>query len=294
MQIGEMLREAREEQGLSLDQIQEMTKIQKRYLVAIEQDDFHALPGRFYARAFIKEYAQAVGLDPAVVLDDFDDESIAIEEEETVQYTRLDRTKRTREKGSSLLSYLPTIIVVILVIGIIFVAYTLTQKSSTNSENEVDTPQENDEIIRNKDGKQKNDATDEDDESEDTSNKTDSTENEKESNESNRFEVVEAGEGGSPLSTIDFYHDGDEVIIQLEAMEETYVQLLDANEQVIYEGSMTEGAEIDEFDVSEEEKVYFNIGNAAGLKITVNGEELEYPVDKNERVHQKIWLNVKK
>src|SRR5690625_53204 len=98
MQIGEVLREAREEQGLSLDDIQEITKIQKRYLVAIEQDDLHALPGRFYARAFIKEYAQAVRLDPAVVLEDFDEESIQEEQEESVQYTRFDRSKRARSE----------------------------------------------------------------------------------------------------------------------------------------------------------------------------------------------------
>ena len=61
MEIGENLREAREAKEISLDDIQEMTKIQKRYLVAIEAEDFHVLPGRFYARAFIKEYAQAVG-----------------------------------------------------------------------------------------------------------------------------------------------------------------------------------------------------------------------------------------
>src|SRR5690625_1897488 len=109
MQIGEILREAREEQGLSLDDIQEITKIQKGYLVAIEQDDLHALPGRFYARAFIKEYAQAVRLDPAVVLEDFDEESIQEEQEESVQYTRFDRSKRAQDKGSSILSFLPTV-----------------------------------------------------------------------------------------------------------------------------------------------------------------------------------------
>ena len=52
MEIGHMLKEEREAQQLTLDDIQEMTKIQKRYLQAIEDNNFSSLPGRFYARAF--------------------------------------------------------------------------------------------------------------------------------------------------------------------------------------------------------------------------------------------------
>ncbi|WP_100487738.1 helix-turn-helix domain-containing protein [Sporolactobacillus pectinivorans] len=62
-ELGQALREAREEKGLSLDDLQEETKIQKRYLSAIEKGDFKQLPGDFYLRAFIKSYAEAVGLD---------------------------------------------------------------------------------------------------------------------------------------------------------------------------------------------------------------------------------------
>src|SRR5690625_772425 len=98
MEIGELLKEAREEKGYTLDNIQEKTKIQKRYLVAIEQGDFNALPGKFYARAFIREYAEAVELDPEVVLADFKEEK-EIPEEEPVKYTRIDRTDKIQSRG---------------------------------------------------------------------------------------------------------------------------------------------------------------------------------------------------
>lgn len=62
-ELGQTLKEARETKGLSLDDLQEETKIQKRYLQAIEDGDFKQLPGDFYTRAFIKSYAEAVGLD---------------------------------------------------------------------------------------------------------------------------------------------------------------------------------------------------------------------------------------
>ncbi|MUG88323.1 helix-turn-helix domain-containing protein [Paenibacillus timonensis] len=62
-ELGQQLREARLARGLSLDDIQEMTKIRKRYLEAIEMGDYKVLPGSFYVRAFIKTYAETVGLD---------------------------------------------------------------------------------------------------------------------------------------------------------------------------------------------------------------------------------------
>nr|WP_239483962.1 RodZ family helix-turn-helix domain-containing protein [Paenibacillus rhizolycopersici] len=61
--MGQQLREARLARGLSLDDVQEMTKIRKRYLEAIEMGDYKVLPGSFYVRAFIKTYAETVGLD---------------------------------------------------------------------------------------------------------------------------------------------------------------------------------------------------------------------------------------
>ncbi|MGM0126266.1 hypothetical protein IGI37_003695 [Enterococcus sp. AZ194] len=61
--IGDKLRQARLDKNISLDELQQMTKIQKRYLEAIESDNYDTLPGTFYVRAFIRQYANAVGED---------------------------------------------------------------------------------------------------------------------------------------------------------------------------------------------------------------------------------------
>jgi cytoskeletal protein RodZ len=66
--LGLLLRKAREQKGYSLDDVQEATKIRKRYLEAIEQGDYKVLPGSFYVRAFVKTYAETVGLDAEEVL----------------------------------------------------------------------------------------------------------------------------------------------------------------------------------------------------------------------------------
>lgn len=66
--LGALLRKAREQRGFSLDDIQEHTKIRKRYLEAIESGDYKVLPGSFYVRAFVKTYAETVGLDAEEVL----------------------------------------------------------------------------------------------------------------------------------------------------------------------------------------------------------------------------------
>lgn len=65
--LGQLLRKARTERNITLDQLQESTKIRKRYLEAIEEGHYEVLPGAFYARAFVKQYSEAVGLDPEEV-----------------------------------------------------------------------------------------------------------------------------------------------------------------------------------------------------------------------------------
>lgn len=64
---GDILRAAREERGLTLAQIAEVTRIAQRQLEAIERSDFAALPGTPYAVGFARAYARAVGVDEVVI-----------------------------------------------------------------------------------------------------------------------------------------------------------------------------------------------------------------------------------
>jgi cytoskeleton protein RodZ len=61
--IGQVLEKARNEKGLTLDEVEYATKIRKRYLAGLEREDFGALPDAVYAHGFLKTYANYLGLD---------------------------------------------------------------------------------------------------------------------------------------------------------------------------------------------------------------------------------------
>jgi cytoskeleton protein RodZ len=53
----------RAKKGVSVEQIAEATKINPRYLCAIERGDFRKLPAAVYALAYVRQYARAIGYD---------------------------------------------------------------------------------------------------------------------------------------------------------------------------------------------------------------------------------------
>ncbi len=61
--IGPLLEKARKERGLSLEEAEHATKIRKRYLVALERENYGVLPDAVYAQGFLKTYANYLGLD---------------------------------------------------------------------------------------------------------------------------------------------------------------------------------------------------------------------------------------
>lgn len=60
--LGQKLRRARQEQGKTLEDIAAVTRINPRHLAAIEEDRLDLLPGKFFARSFVRQYAQLLGL----------------------------------------------------------------------------------------------------------------------------------------------------------------------------------------------------------------------------------------
>ena len=136
--IGEVLRLARINQGLSLEQLQRKTDIQLDMLEALESDDFDKLPSSFYARSFLRKYAWAVELDENIVLDAYDSGSMITYEEVDVDEIELSGRRRSNRKKRSLL---PLFYFVLFSLSIlIFVTYYVwnyiqTQPTETTSAN---------------------------------------------------------------------------------------------------------------------------------------------------------------
>lgn len=69
---GLRLKEAREAQGRSLSDVAKSTRIGLQQLEGIEHDNYDRIPAAVYVKGFVKNYAQALGLDPNPILEDVD------------------------------------------------------------------------------------------------------------------------------------------------------------------------------------------------------------------------------
>lgn len=120
--IGEVLRLARTNQGLTLEELHKKTEIQLDMLEAMEADDFDQLPSPFYTRSFLRKYAWAVELDERIVLDAYDSGSMITYEEVDVDEEELTGRRRSSKKNKT--SFLALFYFILFALSIvIFVTY---------------------------------------------------------------------------------------------------------------------------------------------------------------------------
>jgi cytoskeletal protein RodZ len=91
--FGAALREARERKGVTLREIANRTKISVAALEALERNDISRLPGGIFSRAFVRSYANEIGLDPDATIQDFIAEFP--QESVTAGHTRVDPVEDT-------------------------------------------------------------------------------------------------------------------------------------------------------------------------------------------------------
>lgn len=71
-ELGHVLREARETKGLTLAEVEAQTRINRRFLEALEKGEYHLLPTPVHGRGFLRNYARFLHLDPAPLLERFE------------------------------------------------------------------------------------------------------------------------------------------------------------------------------------------------------------------------------
>ncbi|ARK30939.1 helix-turn-helix domain-containing protein [Halalkalibacter krulwichiae] len=289
-ELGQFLKEAREQKNISLDDLQQTTKIQKRYLVAIEEGRFDTLPGLFYARAFVKSYAEAVGLDPEPLFDQYKNELPNPQREAVTLPSRAERSKsvspRKRTKKGSIFPALAAIaFIVVLVVGIWIFA-----QGNGASEGDAIAPDDSENL----------DAEFSDDvgNDEEASGATEESEPVEEVETVEEEEIEEEVEP-EPEFTLNFIksegntsffdlENGRLSDVLIEFNGSSYVDIKNELGKTFYSGTPTKGDELT-FDFEAEERVLFNFGASQNVDFYINGEQVDFPLD---RTHQKIDIEI--
>jgi hypothetical protein len=128
-EIGNSLREARERQGLGYPEIELATKIRAKYIRALEEEDFTSIPGDAYIRGFLRSYAEYLGLDGDVYVDEYASRFITSWRDE-LPPRRERRRVRTRERPVERRTVLLVLAGIALVAVLVFAAFSIPGSST--------------------------------------------------------------------------------------------------------------------------------------------------------------------
>jgi len=146
--VGAYLRELRERQGISLDELSRSTRVLHHYLEALESDDLGSLPAPVFAKGFIRAYCQALGASPAEAIALYEQHAVPGQERPILVAPPPDQRARAaaaeqrqgRARGAVLVSF-----VLLVVLGAALFAVTLGLQSGRETDGgrpvEVATPQ---------------------------------------------------------------------------------------------------------------------------------------------------------
>ena len=131
--LGEKLRQAREERGISISEVAEQTRISPLYLKAIDEDNYKTLPGGIFNKGFVRSYAKYVGIGEQEALQEYSRLMAAHEEKEDDKYKAYRPEVLTDDRSVS--SMAPTVLFAVVILalmtaGILFlVRYIQNQQS---------------------------------------------------------------------------------------------------------------------------------------------------------------------
>lgn len=270
-ELGNRLKQAREEKKLSLDDLQSITKIQKRYLLAIEEGNYKIIPGNFYIRAFIKQYAEAVNIDPEEVFEEFKNEVPSTYHESLPeQLSRVKTQKELPKSASKFLELLPRILIVIIIVAIAIVFW-LWRQNSAPEDPEVDTTkvENNNEYANNVDETPTgNDVDNEPEDAEDEIQEDTVTE------EDTLTQTVTM-QGVSGTTTTYELTGTEKFELEVTAKDRTWVSVKNGKGKTFYGKEIPVG-KTEVTDLTAESEITVRVGNVPGTDLKINGELLQY------------------
>lgn len=97
--VGRQLRKAREAKRIELKEVERITKIDSKYLQAMEEGDYGALPEEVYAVGFLRSYTRFLDLDAKSLISDYRKEVSAIKLEPTHNRAAQDANRRQKKQS---------------------------------------------------------------------------------------------------------------------------------------------------------------------------------------------------
>lgn len=133
--IGQKLRTEREKRGLSLGNVQSETRISQQNLLALEEENFNIFPNKVYARAFLRDYANFLGLDSGPLLEEYEVGWNPVQQEAPPQPL----VDKTTDGAAAMLRTL-AIVIILIIVGLA-VARPAYQAISSLMQSKPTTPQ---------------------------------------------------------------------------------------------------------------------------------------------------------
>lgn len=297
-EIGEILKEARIEKGYTLDDLQQTTKIQRRYLQAIEDGNTDILPGRFYARAFVKQYADIVGLDGEKLLEEHLNETSKQASEDFAEQVNVPPSRSTQAKRgqgvSSVQEYLPTVLIILLVVAIFGVIYFAWRQANEATGDSLINEQVTDQVapsITEEENENVGQETPDDEDSQaadDVEDPADTEETEEDEAEAQEIAIAEST-GSTTTYDISGPHPEEQILVLEASGGASWVSV-----NVIGQGEqpamLNDGETLEITFGGETDEVFMIIGNAAATIIRLNDIELEYAPESAGVVRQDLKL----
>jgi cytoskeletal protein RodZ len=129
-EIGTSLREARLRQGFDFPELERATKIRGKYLRALEDEQFDLLPARTYVKGFLRSYAEYLGLDGQLYVDEYNSRYIVGEDDAPFRARRTASQRRSPRVQSRVV--LLTLLGIALVTALVIVAWTRGSPEAQN------------------------------------------------------------------------------------------------------------------------------------------------------------------
>ncbi|MBM7586904.1 cytoskeletal protein RodZ [Bacillus pakistanensis] len=294
-ELGARLKEAREAKGYSLEDLQRVTKIQKRYLIGIEEGNYDLIPGKFYVRAFIKQYAESVGLSPEIIFEEYkNDIPASFNDDIPEQLSRVRTRKTVPQSSSKAFDIIPKLLVAIFVIGALFVIWLVVSNYLGNDKNNGETNEDRSpvQVDQNKDADKNKKANENSNEQNETAKgDTNQTEMPEEKSETQKPElsVVES----SGIQTTYELKNAEEFKLDLATSGDSWIEVYNSKGEQLSYGMMTDGGS-KSIDLKDDPEASLIIGNASNTEIKVNGTVLQYEISPTEVVRQNITIQFSK